>query len=131
MRNLRRLGETCLRQAEEAMKTVKTNRDEAAVVYNYMKAYKLLTDYYEHKVLAAISALIYSFGGDPAEKTEALKRADETVECYAKAIQFIWEEIDKKKGTLRARAMDGKSYSLPELIEKERQEIAQVNLVSP
>ncbi len=66
MRNIRKLGETALREAEQALKTVKLRRDEAQALYHYMKAYKLLADYYEQKVLAASAALIYEFGGlDP------------------------------------------------------------------
>ena len=93
MRNIRRLGATCFQEAEQALSTVKTNPEEAAAVYNYMKAYKLLTEYYERKVLAAVSALIYSFGGDASERPQAEKLADETVGLYEKAITFIWEEI--------------------------------------
>ena len=111
MRNIRRLGATCFQEAEQALSTVKT-----------MNAYKLLTEYYERKVLAAVSALIYSFGGDASERPQAEKLADETVGLYEKAITFIWEEIDKKKGSIRGRALDGKSYRLPDLIERERRE---------
>jgi hypothetical protein len=126
MRGVRRLGETCLTHAEEAMKTVRTNRDDARAVYNYMKAYKLLTAYYERKVLAAVSALIYHFGGDRSNRTDAEKLADEAVARYETAIQFIWEEIDKKSGNIKARGMDGKVFNMPELIAHERRERAEL-----
>ncbi|MCZ6680346.1 MAG: hypothetical protein O7E52_24210, partial [Candidatus Poribacteria bacterium] len=42
MRKIRRLGEECFQEADEAMKTVKKNLSAAATLYNYMKAYKLL-----------------------------------------------------------------------------------------
>ena len=125
MRGVRRLGESCLAHAESALKTARTNKAEAREVYNYMKAYKLLADYYERKVLAAVAALVYGFGGGPSYRAEADKLADETVARYTTAIQFIWEEIDQKKGSIKGRG-NGKTYTLPELIDHEKQERAQL-----
>jgi hypothetical protein len=122
MRNVRRLGRECQEEAEQALRRVKKNKEEATVVYNYMKAYQLLSDYYERKVLAATSALIYGFGGPESSKRDAEKFADEAVERYAKAIQFMWETIDHKRGTIKGRWLDGKALTLPELIEREKQE---------
>src|SRR4029077_10432173 len=79
MRKIRQLGEECLREAEVGRQTVKKNRDEATTIFNYMRGYKLLTDYYERKVLAGISALIYGFGGPREEKLLAERLADEAV----------------------------------------------------
>ena len=121
MRNIRQLGEECLASAEKAMKTVKTNVDQATTLYNYMKAYKLLTDYYERKVSVAIAALIYSFGGDIKYKTLAKTKADEAVSLYETAIEFIWEHIDKKNGDIKGK-WGGRQLTLPELIELERDE---------
>jgi len=126
MTHVRRLGETCLREAGQALDTVKTNREEAVAVYNSMKAYKLLTDYYERKVLAAVSALIYGFGGKPADRADALRLADEAVERYEKAIGFIWKEIDRKSGKMKARWLDGQVFTLPELIAFEKKERGQL-----
>jgi hypothetical protein len=125
MRKVRRLGETCLREAEEALKTVRANREQAAAVYHYMKAYKLLTDYYERKVLAATAALIYGFGGPASARAEAERLADEAVARYETAITFIWETIDRKSGNLKGR-WDGKTFTLPELIRHEKQEREQL-----
>src|SRR5262245_55749471 len=50
MRNVRRLGERALTEAEAALKGVKKNQEQAEALFNLMKAYKLLTDYYEQKV---------------------------------------------------------------------------------
>jgi len=125
MRNLRRLGEECQREADAAMKTVKQNAEEARRVANYMTAYKLLADYYEQKVLATVAALIYSFGGDKKYRAEAEQHADEAVKRYKTAIRFIEDHIDKK---LKGR-WGGKELTLAELIEhekKERQEIGKV-----
>lgn len=120
MRYIKRLGEESLREAEAAMKTVKKNMDEATIVYNYMKAYKLLADYYERKVLAVISALIHSFNGDSANRANALRLSAEAVDCYETAINFIWENIDKKQGKLKGK-WNGE-FTMPELIEQEKKE---------
>jgi hypothetical protein len=128
MRGVRRLGETALNEAEEALKTVKKNRDEAEVVYNSMKAYKLLADYYEQKVQAATCALIHGFGGRPRYKAEAEEHADQAVALYEKAATFLWEKIDRKSGQMKGR-WGAKAMTLPELIEhekKERQELAKL-----
>jgi hypothetical protein len=126
MRAVRRLGEACLGQAEEALKTVKTNEEEARAVYNFMKAYKLLTEYYERKVLAAVAALIYGFGGDRSDRAEAEKLADEAVERYQTAVDFIWREIDHESGAIKARGLDGQVFKLPELVENEKKERARL-----
>jgi hypothetical protein len=128
MRKIRLLGEACLREAEEARKTVRKNAEEADAVTYFMKGYKLLADYYEKKVLAAVAALLYSFseGRDPASRREAERLADEAVERYATAITFIWERIDQKRGNIQARGLGGKLFKLPELIENERRERAQL-----
>jgi hypothetical protein len=121
MRGVRRLGETARREAEEALRTVKKNREEAEAVHNYMKAYQLLAAYYEHKVLAATCALMYGFGGGPGYKAEAEGHADRAVILYEKAITFIWDKIDRKSGAMKGR-WGGKPMTLPELIEREKQE---------
>jgi hypothetical protein len=108
------------------MKTVKVNGEEAQRIYQYMKAYKLLADYYEQKVLAATAALIYGFGADPTCRAEAERLADAAVERYGTAINFIHEAIDKKSGAMRGRWLDGKSYTLPELIDREKEERKQL-----
>ena len=120
MRRIRHSGEGCAAAAGEAMKTVKTNHDEAEAVRNYMTAYRLLTLYYEQKVLAAAAALIHAFGGGAAYRTDAERHADEAVARYREAITFIWERIDQRRGQIRGRW--GKEFTLPELIENEQAE---------
>jgi hypothetical protein len=127
IRKIRQLGAECQSEAEAALKTVQANRDEAQRVYHYMMAYKLLTDYYERKVLAATAALIYGFGGGSSYRTEAEQLADEAVERYRVAINFIQDTIDKNTGTMRGRWLDGKNYTLPELIGREQQERKQLS----
>jgi hypothetical protein len=124
MRKVRRLGAICASETEEALKCVKKNHASARGVADYMKAYKLLTDYYEAKGLAARSALIYAFGGPDSDRREAERLGDEALERYGAAINFIWEAIDRKTGTIKGRWLDGKSLTLPELIERERRERA-------
>ncbi len=80
----------------------------------------------ESKVLAAVSALIYGFGGPESSKNDAEKLADEAVERYKLAGQFIWEAIDKKSGGIKGRWLDGMPMTLPELIEREKQEREQL-----
>ncbi len=126
MRNVRRLGAECLREAEHALTNVKKNRESAVAPYNSMKAYELLTDYYERKVLAATSALIYGFGGPDSYRREAERLGDEAVERYQAAIHFIWETIDRKTGNIKGRWLEGKALTLPELIERERRERAEL-----
>jgi hypothetical protein len=123
MRKVRALGEESLREAELALPLVKKNRTEAQAAYNWMKAYKLLSDYYERKVLAAISALVYGMGGKrfQADRAKAERLADESVRLYETALNFIWEHIDKKSGQMKGR-WGGKSFTLPELIENEKKE---------
>jgi hypothetical protein len=122
MRHVRRLGQECLKEAERGLGRVKKDREGATAVFNYMRGYKLLTDYYERKVLAATAALIYTYGGPESCKREAEKLADEAVERYEAAINFLWEAVDRKSGRIKGRWLDGKARTLPELIERERQE---------
>jgi len=126
MRNVRRLGETAFREAEQALTTVKRNRDDAQAIFNYMKAYHLLADFYERKVLAAIAALVYEFGGGAEYRALAERRADEAVERYQTAMTFIWEAIDKKSGAIRGRLIGGQTLTLPELIAHEKGERKQL-----
>src|SRR5205085_2582581 len=61
----------------------------------------------------------------PMYRAEAERQADEAVRLYEIAIRFIWEAIDRKSGNLKGR-WDGKSWTLLELIEREKQERKQL-----
>ena len=126
MRNVQRLGETSMKEAEAALATVRRREDEARALADWMKAYQLLTEYYESKVLAAVSALVYSFNKAPEDRADAERLADEAVERYERAIQFLWEKIDKKTGRMKARWLGGQVFTLPQLIENERRERRQL-----
>ena len=128
MRSLRRLGETALAEAEAGLKAVKKNREPAEAVLNQMKAYKLLADYYEQKVLAATSALVYGFGGPAGYRADAERHADQAVALHERAMTFLWESVDRKRREIKGR-WGGKAMTLPELVEhekKERQELAKM-----
>lgn len=126
MRHIRNLGDECLREAEQALLTVKSHQAEAQAVFRTMKAYKLLADYYEAKVLAAVAALIHKFGGDQRYRREAEQLADTAVNRFAQALTYIWHEIDHEQGAMKGRWLDGKSYTLPQLIEHEQSEREQL-----
>jgi hypothetical protein len=135
MRKIRKMGEDCAGAAERGLKTVKKNKEQAETLFQYMKAYELLTAYYEHKVLTAVSALIYfhstrATGDDgarprPEEKLRAEKLADETVELYKRAANYIYEKIDKRSGNIKGRWSDGER-DLPGLIEAEKSDRQQI-----
>lgn len=125
MAKIRKMGEEALHEAEAAMRTVKKNKDRAESLYNQMKAYKLLTDYYERKVLAAISALIHKFNHDPRERELANKLAQEAVDLYAIAANFIYEEIDNKSGNIMGGWYDQRR-DLPGLIEVEKRDMEEM-----
>jgi hypothetical protein len=125
MREIRRMGDEALREAEAAMKTVKKNQDQAARVLNQMLAYKLLTEYYEKKVLAAIAALIYTYGGKAQDKAEAERLGDETVALYTVAANHIYETLDGKSGNMKGGWWDVQ-HDLPGLIEVEKNDRAEM-----
>jgi hypothetical protein len=122
MRHVRQLGAAAHGAATKGLAFIKKNEQQAAAIGNYMQAYKLLTDYYESKVLAAISALVYSFGGPEGHRGEAEQFAQRAVEQYEVAAQFIWKEIDRQSGVIKGRWLDGRSMTMLELIEREKRE---------
>ena len=101
---------------------------EAQAIHNYMQAYKLLADYYEKKVLTAISAAIYGFGGPVKYRDEATQMAAEAVQLYELAANFIWNKVDKQSGSLKGiggwQMGDRPPSTMPELIAAEREEHA-------
>lgn len=121
MRTVRRLGEECARHASEAARAAKRGLEEAARLEAYMEAYRLLTVYYERKVLSTIAALIHGFGGAARDREDAERLAGESLALYREAMDFLWERIDGKRGQIRAR-WGGKTFTLPELVENEARE---------
>jgi hypothetical protein len=70
--------------------------------------------------------LIYKFGGQDVYQQEAEQHANQAVECYTAAITFISHEIDQERGAIKGRWLGGKVMTLPELIEREKQEREQL-----
>ena len=136
MRKVRSMGEECLREAEEAMKTVKKNLEEAQHAYNFMKAYKLLSHYYERKVSAGISAMVYAHSQKKEERDKAEKLADEALESYLEAANFMQENLTKVLLELYGETVEEVltqdefgNKTIPELIEaekKDREELAAI-----
>jgi hypothetical protein len=125
---IREMGKRAFEESQTALSFVKRRHDAAEAICNYMQAYKLLTEYYEHKVAAAVSALIYGFGGPVRFRNEAMAAADKVVTLYETAANFIWEKIDKRRGSLKGfggwNMGDHPASTLPELIAAEKQERA-------
>lgn len=121
MRKVRASGEECAREARAALKTVKKNRKKAEELANWMEAYRMLSEYYQAKVLAAVSAVIYHHNNKPEERTKAEALADRVVELYEEAANFMWEKIDNKQGNIKGGWWDEKR-DLPGLIEMEKEE---------
>ena len=129
MRKVRAMGEACLREAEEGLTHVKTNREEAERVRDWMKAYKLLSYYYERKSVAGTTALIYSQSLRAEDRDEAEALADEALDSYLVAASFMHEKLDPVMVELHGRPMHEAGVEIPELIElekKERQDLASI-----
>jgi uncharacterized protein YktA (UPF0223 family) len=130
MAKLRTMGETCLADAEKGLELVKKNREEAVQVVKFMKAYKLLSAYYEKKVNAATLGTIYFYSRKDQDKADALKLADETVASYIEAATFMQQELNpiltsfyglpmqEMKGAYLGEGL----ADLPTLIEAEKKE---------
>jgi hypothetical protein len=132
MSTVRSMGEACLEAAEKGLPLVKKNQDEAQIAYNFMKAYKLLSHYYERKVAAATAALIYSHSKKAEDRTEAEKVADEATASYLEAASFMHENLDPimpivKRGPMgETDPVSHQHKDLPGLMELEKQERAKL-----
>jgi hypothetical protein len=134
MRKVRSMGEACLHEGEQGLAAVRRNREHADQIYHFMKAYQLLSTYWERKVAAAIAAQIYAHSRKPEDKAEAEKLADEVVAHYVDAATFIHQKLDPVFQTTRGTPMklevwtwqpgniSHRDLGLPELIEAEKQE---------
>ena len=88
-----------------------------------MKAYMLLSRYYERKVLAAIYALVHLKGGRAADREKAEGLTDEAVQAYVEAANFMLETLDEdvKKYMGRPIGSGGWQYAnLPQQIVNEK-----------
>jgi len=91
---IRKMGEESFREAELGLTQVKSNRGEAEQCADFMKAYMLLSRYYDIKVSAGVAAGIYSYSGKAEDQKKALELANGAVESYIEAAQFMHEKLD-------------------------------------
>jgi hypothetical protein len=123
MAKIRKMGEDSLREAETGVKEVKRNREEAERLVDLMKAYMLLSRYYEKKVAAGVQASVYFYSGKPEDRKEALQLAGIAVNSYMQAAEFMHEKLDPVMTRLYGRPLrEGGSKLLPELIADEKKE---------
>ena len=109
------------------MKTVKKNPDEATQVYHYMNRYQsraITTNarYWlplPHLSTASIAAATRTPGHNP--------RLSLTRQWQCTRLPSItcWEDIDKRSGKITGR-WDGRTLTLPQLIEREKKEKSQL-----
>jgi hypothetical protein len=124
MRKVRDMGEACLREAELAMKTVRQPQREAGHIYNFMKAYQLLSKYYERKVAAGVAALIHMYSRQLNDRREAERLADEALQCYLETADFLQGTLDGIMRELRGQSMKeiAINIDLQKLVVLEREE---------
>jgi hypothetical protein len=122
MRSVRAMGEACLAEAEEGLKTVSANREEAGHVRDIMKACALLSRYYERKVAAAVAALVYARSHRLPDRVEAEKVADEALATYLEAAAFMKERLNPFYMTLAGQPLLEAGVGLEELMEAEKKE---------
>ena len=128
MRKVQAMGEKCLREAQEAMKTVGTNM-EAGAAFRFMKAFQLLSRYYERKVAAGTAALVYSFSGRPEDRAEAEQLADEALESYLEAGRFMHEEVDPVIEGIKGNPLSEAGADISGLMDLEREERGQLGSI--
>lgn len=129
MRKIRTMGAECLHEAEEGLKHVAKNREEAIHQRDIMQAYQLLTHYYERKIMAAISALVYSRSHRQEDRQEAEKVANEALQAYLPTADFMHDRLDPFYIELTGQPLKEAGIPLSELIEaekKERDNLAQI-----
>jgi hypothetical protein len=122
MRKVRAMGEECLQEAEEAMKTVSADNEEAQAAYRFMKTFQLLSRYYERKVAAGTAALVYGFSGRAEDKVEAEQLADEALESYLEAGEYMHAEVDPLITKIKGHPLTEQGADLQGLMKLERQE---------
>jgi hypothetical protein len=126
MRSVRLMGAQCLQEAEEALKSVTRNREEAVRTRDFMKAYQLLSRYYERKILAAVSALVHARSNRPEDRREAETLADEALVSYLEAAQFMQERLDPFFMQLTGQPLKEAGVPLPDLMRAEKAERAEL-----
>ena len=129
MRTVRAMGVECWQEAEAALQSVAENREDAIRIRDIMKAYQLLSHYYERKVMAAISALVYARSHHPLDREEAEKLADEALQSYLEAANFMHDRLDPFYLEIAGQPLMEAGVPFSGLIEaekKEREELPQI-----
>jgi hypothetical protein len=132
MAKVRSMGEACLQEAEQGVKFVTRNQEEARRAHSFMKAYKLLCDYYDRKVAAATAALIYSHTHKTEDRAEAERLADDAVASYMTAGTFMHETLDPILIELKGAPMTEMEFparvnkDVPGLMQAEKEERARL-----
>ena len=103
MATVRDMGRECREEMEAALPHVTTNQAKANISLHYMKSHELLTQYYEHKVSAAIHALAYKFGAGSSDRSTALSQANLAVADHEAAINYIITNIDENRNLMRSK----------------------------
>lgn len=124
MARIRAMGAACSREAAEALRHVRTGADEARVIGDLMEAMRLLAEYYELKVNAAIEAIVYSHSRKPEDRSAAERLADGALAKYIEAAAFMHERLDPYYERLTGRPMHEAGRELGELVEDERKDRA-------
>jgi hypothetical protein len=128
MATISKMGEDGLREAELGFQQVKRNQEEAEQLRGYMRAYMLLSRYYEKKVAAAVAANIYAISHKPEDRKEALNLADTAVDSYLEAARFMHETLDPMVTRLYGKPMmEGEAKTLPELVADEKKERSEIS----
>ncbi len=123
MQSIRALGARSWEAAKRALPLVRRNLERAQDIANVMRAYDLLSVYYESKVAAAVAALVYADSGLPADRQRALELASGAAGAYREAARFMKEELDPFFARLSGAPLNEAGASLDTLIEQEDEEL--------
>ena len=126
MQSVRRLGERCHSEVEEALKRATKGLDSLRETRDVMKGIALLSIYYEKKVNAAVAALVYSQSGRRVDRERAEILADEALASYLAAAEFMHLRLDPYYQRIAGTPLLEAGVPLPELIAEERRDREQV-----
>jgi hypothetical protein len=122
MHRVRELGEQALKEAKEAVKTVKKNPEEAQRAIDFMQGYRLMARYAESKVAAAAAALMFAEAHRPEDRAEAERLADETLAAYLETVSFLKVQLEPVLARVYQRGYNQNGRDLAGLIQDEKNE---------
>ena len=115
MRRVREMGEQAWEEAQQALGKVIRNQDEALRESKFVKAYMLLTRYFEKKVLAGIAAWLYARANREEDYQQAELLADEALQTHADAMHYMLEELNDEVIALIGRPIGSGGWKLQEI----------------